>query len=409
MSHSSSPSTRALNSLWARHNAKWRRPAQIVGQWNDAGSVDPELLLYKVRGNWWETLASTDATLLVTREYEHLIMALCVVDGAPSLSFMELPHPSGLAVDPAKGVIHVASTRNPNQIVDLAPVTGYIDRLDADSDWFDKMGHSLVPIRSRFFPGCFYLHDLALVDGELYANSVGQNAVVRLAENGGYERVWWPRCIEIDDKPVFGQNYIQLNSIAAGKDLSSSFFSASTDRLSSRRPGHRNFPVEKRGVIFSGATREPMARGLTRPHSARLHSERIWVDNSGYGEFGIIADESFAPIARLPGWTRGLGFAGQTAFVGSSRVIPRFKQYAPGLEVEKSVCGIHAVDIESGRVLGSIVWPFGNQIFAIELVPRQLTQGFPFFVNGKRFHQKQKRLFYTFTIDHNTGSNAHER
>jgi hypothetical protein len=67
------------------------------------------------------------------------------------------------------------------------------------------------------------------------------------------------------------------------------------------------------------------------------------------------------------------------------------------------------VDIESGRVLGSIVWPFGNQIFAIELVPRQLTQGFPFFVNGKRFHQKQKRLFYTFTIDHNTGSNAHER
>src|SRR5207253_8648852 len=98
--------------------------------------------------------------------------------------------------------------------------------------------------------------------------------------------------------------HTQLNSIAAGSDLKNSFFSASCDRISSRRPGHKNFPVDGRGVIFSGATREPMARGLTRPHSARLHERKVWVDNSGYGEFGFIEDEQLSVISKLPGWTR---------------------------------------------------------------------------------------------------------
>src|SRR5262249_14340443 len=162
---------------------------------------------------------------------------------------------------------------------------------------------------------------------------VGQNAIIRLYDDGRYERVWWPRCIETEAGPVIGQNHIQLNSIAAGKNLQNSYFSASAERLSARRPGHKNFPVDKRGVIFSGKTREPMARGLTRPHSARLHQGRVWVDNSGYGELGVAESGGFEPIVRLPGWTRGLCFHGQVAFVGTSRVIPRFQHYAPGLDV----------------------------------------------------------------------------
>ena len=57
------------------------------------------------------------------------------------------------------------------------------------------------------------------------------------------------------------------------------------------------------------------------------------------------------PVSRLPGWTRGLSFCKDVAFVGTSRVIPRFRHYAPGLDVERSVCALHAVD-SSGRVLG---------------------------------------------------------
>ncbi|HZP80101.1 MAG TPA: hypothetical protein VFB21_00560, partial [Chthonomonadaceae bacterium] len=89
-------------------------------------------------------------------------------------------------------------------------------------------------------------------------------------------------------------------------------------------------------------------------------------------------------------------FHGRIAFVGTSRVIPRFRQYAPGLDVEASVCGVHALDTVTGQVLGSLLWLYGNQIFAIEGVPREWTSGFPFPVGTRRATAREKQLFYTF-------------
>jgi len=380
---------------WARHDGEWRDPAQIVALWGDAGARDPGLLSYRARGSWWETLAALDVTLLVTREYEHLVVALTVADGAPRVSYLQVPHPSGLAVDTASGSVHLASTRNPNVVYELAPAAGRLARLDDRTD-SPSPGRPLVPVRARFLPGCLYLHDLAMIDGALHATAVGQNAIIRLHDDGRYARVWWPRCIEAASGPVFGRNHLQLNSIAAGPDLASSYFSASADRLSERRPGHRNFPVDGRGVIFSGATRDVVARGLTRPHSARLANGRLWVNNSGYGELGTIEDGHFVPILRLPGWTRGLAFSGSVAFVGTSRVLPRFRRYAPGLDLETSLCGVHAVDTASGRVLGSLLWPAGNQIFAIDCAPTKLTSGFPFRGGRPRSRRQERALFYAF-------------
>jgi hypothetical protein len=97
-------------------------------------------------------------------------------------------------------------------------------------------------------------------------------------------------------------------------------------------------------------------------------------------------------VCRLPGWTRGLCVHDGIAFVGTSRVIPRFRQYAPGLDDARSVCGVHAVDLRSGEVLGSLRWPLGNQIFAVEWVPADFSLGFPFPV-GRR---SARSLFYRF-------------
>ncbi len=383
----------AADALWSRHHAAWRDPAQVASQWQDAAATDPETLRYAASGAFWDVLAAAKITLLVTREYEHLMMALGADCTGPAVSFMPLPHPSGLAVDRGRGVVHVASTRNPNQVYDLRPVTDLLPRLDVKAG--PVTDRPLVPARSRFYPGCLYMHDLALVGGSLYANAVGQNAVVRLGGDGQYERVWWPKCVETPRGPVFGRNHLQLNSIAAGPTVRQSYFSASTDRVSARRPGMRNFPVDRRGVLFAGRTREVFARGLTRPHSARLHEGRVWVDNSGYGELGFAEGGAFRPVVKLPGWTRGLCFCGGVAFVGTSRVIPRFRQYAPGLDVDASVCGVHAVEVKSGRVLGGLTWPAGNQIFAIDWIDRAVATGFPFAAAGRRA-AKEKALFYCY-------------
>ncbi|HKZ14999.1 MAG TPA: DUF4915 domain-containing protein [Solirubrobacterales bacterium] len=369
----------------------WRNPAAVVGGWVGATPVAAPLLRHRVRGDWWGALEESGATLLVSREYEHLLLALTVADGKPRITYMPLPHPSGIAFDERRGVVHVASTRNPNQLFELAPVTAVLER--GDRTVAPPAGRPLLPRRSRFLPGATYVHDLAMVGGALHANAVGENAVIEVGEE--IRRAWWPRCIEVEGEPAFDRNYIQLNSIAAGPDLASSFFSASSTEIASRRPGHRNYPVDRRGVIFSGATREPVAGGLTRPHSARLHGGELWVDDSGYGEVGRVADGRFETLARLPGWTRGLGLVGDTAFVATSRVIARFAAYAPGLRVEEARCGLHAVDLGSGEVRGSIFWPAGDQVFAIEPLPRAFSLGFPHAASGGQ-RAAVDDLFYAF-------------
>jgi uncharacterized protein (TIGR03032 family) len=352
-----------MNPLHEKHHQMLRDPAQITGLWSESG-IHPKLLEHDADKGWKRTLERLGVTLLVTREYEHLVLAI----NHQATTWIHLPHPSGLVVDHSKETVHLACTRNPNILMEFR-------------------GETLLPTRARFLPGSLYLHDLAIIGSDLYGNAVGQNAIVRLDYDLGDERVWWPKCIG-DRKPVFDKNHIQLNSIAAGKTLKDSFFSATSDQVTQKVPGDPDFPVDGRGGIFSGRTREMVVRGLTRPHSVRFYKKELWVDNSGYGEVGPIIGNRFEPILKLESWTRGLCFVKDVLFVGVSKVLPKFHSYAPGLDHHKSRCGIVAIDPVSEKILGRITWPHGNQIFAIDWMKRAC---FPF--GGKR---DVKKTFYLF-------------
>ena len=115
-----------LNRLWSRHSAEWRDPAQICSQWRDAAAVEPGLLRHRVSGAWWATLQRLNITLMVTREYEHLVIAMSALGGKPNVTFLALPHPSGLCVDRRRKRVFIASTRNPNQVFEFRPVSGYL-------------------------------------------------------------------------------------------------------------------------------------------------------------------------------------------------------------------------------------------------------------------------------------------
>jgi uncharacterized protein (TIGR03032 family) len=366
--------------------------AAVASQWHGASAVDRALLHGRASGPWWELLAERRITLIVSREYEHLLIAMRADARGPELSFFPLPHPSGLAFDRRRGAIHVASTRNPNQVFTFAPVAAVREREGISSAIAER--RPLVPVASSFFAGCLYLHDLAMIGGDLYGTATGENAVVRLGAGGRVTRVWWPRCIERDRRPLFERNHIQLNAIAAGTTVATSYFAASSIEVARRRPGHRNYPVDGRGVVLSGASREPIAFGLTRPHSLRRQAGRLWVANSGHGEVGFISKDRFQAVTKLPGWTRGLCLDRDLAFVGTSRVIPRFRAYAPGVDVDRSICGVHAIDLKSGAIRASFTWPAGNQIFAIDQVPSHITGGFP--LSLRRAGRRERELFYAF-------------
>lgn len=381
------------STLWERQHLSWRDPLQVASHWHEAKQVDSRLLRYRASRGWWDALDAANVTLIVSREYEHLLLAITIRDGSPSISYFPLPHPSGVAFDAKHAKLWVASTRNPNQLVSFQPVDTLLPRGDVRA--ISPVEKPMTPRSTVFLPGCYYIHDLAIIQGDLHANSVGQNVVVRL-NDAGVEAVWWPRSVERNGRPATDRNYLQLNSIAAGSSVGTSFYSASTAAPGRYRPGQLLFPVDGRGVVFSGETREVYTTGLTRPHSARFIAEELWIDNSGYGEFGRAVHGKFEPALKMPGWTRGLCFANDIGFVGTSRVIPRFSRYAPGLDSEKSVCGVHAIDMKTLSVLGSLIWPFGNQIFAIEPVPRTWTGGFPSRAGRSRSLERESALFYTF-------------
>jgi uncharacterized protein (TIGR03032 family) len=389
-------SARQLAEMWIRHAAEWRDTAQVCSQWREAAGTDPRLLESRASKGWWATLEQLGITLIVTREYEHLVFAISaspLVKGRPRTTFFPLPHPSGLAVNRKEHKLYVASTRNPNQILTFKPMSSLLDRSDVKIP--RDPGSPLMPAIAAHYPGSLYIHDLAMLGSRLHANAVGHNAVIRLEEGNGFERVWWPKCVEQNGAPVFSRNHIQLNSIAAGKTLAQSFFTASSDKIGRLRPGHLHYPVDGQGVIFSGATREPMCTGLTRPHSARLRNKEIWVDNSGYGEVGLVQDGRLQVVNKLPGWTRGLCIIGDVAFVGTSRIVPKYARYAPGLDVSSSVCAVHAISCKTGALLGSLEWPYGNQIFSIEWMHSSVTTGFPFEVPYRK-HKRETVLFYSY-------------
>ena len=60
------------------------------------------------------------------------LLLFLLVDGIPQISYFSMPHPSGIVFDKNKELLYVASTRNPNQIYDLAPVDKLVKRLDID-------------------------------------------------------------------------------------------------------------------------------------------------------------------------------------------------------------------------------------------------------------------------------------
>ncbi len=123
-------------------------------------------------------------------------------------------------------------------------------------------------------------------------------------------------------------------------------------------------------------TGDVIVRGLSMPHSPRWHGGRLWVCESGAGTFGFIdpTTSRYTPIADVPGFTRGLDFAGGLAFIGLSQVresavfsgIPITERLA---ESERT-CGVCAVDLATGRVVALLRFESGVQeVFAVAVLP----------------------------------------
>ncbi|HEY9697361.1 MAG TPA: TIGR03032 family protein [Trichocoleus sp.] len=112
------------------------------------------------------------------------------------------------------------------------------------------------------------------------------------------------------------------------------------------------------GCVIDLQTNEIIAAGLSMPHSPRYYQGRLWLHQSGTGEFGYLdfSTGRFEPIAFCPGYLRGLAFLGNFAIVGLSR--PRGDRTFTGLALEEQLirkqteacCGVMVIDLQSGNI-----------------------------------------------------------
>jgi uncharacterized protein (TIGR03032 family) len=349
-------------------------------------AFDQSALNWIEQGPFWDTLAAKGVTLAVSREYEHFILLLSAQNGWPRQSPLPLPHPSGMAFDAQTQTLLVTSTRTPNILFWLQALS--------DKDWSREIvpadivrpdGTLFLPRKSQLLPGSLYIHEIVKRGADIMATVTGHNFVARLDDNG-WTRLWWPAALDRLGNDAFRTNFFQLNGMAAGPSLDTSFFTAFSDLAEGVKPWKQGYGPCGKGVIFSGQTRDAICRDLTCPHSPRLRDEQLWVCNSGHGTLSRVegyralspASARSETVARLPGFTRGLAFLDNLAFVGLSRVIPAYEAYAPGVAAAESVCGISIVDLRTGQTMASLVWPTGYQIFDIQLLPGISSGCLPF-------------------------------
>jgi uncharacterized protein (TIGR03032 family) len=130
------------------------------------------------------------------------------------------------------------------------------------------------------------------------------------------------------------------------------------------------------GVLIDVDSGEVMTRGLSMPHSPRWYGGRLWVCESGAGTLGFVDLDTgkYEAVAEVPGFTRGVEFAGNFAFVGLSQV--RESAVFSGIPIterltaEQRTCGVCVIDLTSGQAVALLRFTSGVQeVFAVTVLP----------------------------------------
>lgn len=132
------------------------------------------------------------------------------------------------------------------------------------------------------------------------------------------------------------------------------------------------------GCVMDISTNQAIATGLSMPHSPRWYNEKLWLLNSGRGEFGYLDLERgvFEAVAFCPGYLRGLSFCGDFAVVGISK--PRHNKTFSGLALDEQLqakqaqarCGLLVIDLRSGDIVHSLrIEGVVEELYDVQVLP----------------------------------------
>lgn len=128
------------------------------------------------------------------------------------------------------------------------------------------------------------------------------------------------------------------------------------------------------GLLMDISDNRIIAESLSMPHSPRWYRDTLWVLESGEGSLATVDLKSgkLTTVCTLPGFTRGLDFYGDFAFIGLSQV--RESAIFSGLPLterdEPRHCGVWVVNINTGETVAFLRFEGSVQeIFAVQALP----------------------------------------
>ncbi len=324
-----------------------------------------------------DLLHQLQATLLVSTYQANKLLAVRASGPGLSTLVRTFERPMGLAVDGSRLAL---GTRKEVWIFrnapDIAPRVEPAGTHDA----------CFLP-RSSHVTGDIGIHEIAWSGEELWLVSTRFSCLATLSPDYSFVPRWRPPFISA----IAAEDRCHLNGLAM-VDGQPQYVSAlgTTDT----RDGWRADKPHG-GCIMDVPSGQFVTRGLSMPHSPRWHDGHLWVLESGTGRLLRVdrATGSRETVIELPGFTRGLALVGPIALIGLSRIRPTSAMDGVPIAERREAlqCGIAAVDLRSGRLLGLLEFQTAvEEIFDVQLLP------------GIRFPEvigfQKESLHHTFVI-----------
>lgn len=286
-------------------------------------------------------LASTGGSLAFTTYQGGKVFFLGVKpDGKLAVFERSFPRCMGLAVTPDARTLLMATQVQLYRFDNILPEGGRQGDFDA-----------VYAPHQTWITGDIDIHDVGIgSDGRpVFANTLF-SCLATTAEGHSFRPIWRPPFVSA----LVPEDRCHLNGLAMEDGRAAYVTCVSRSDVSD---GWRDRRTDG-GVVVDVASGEIVGSGLSMPHSPRLYEGRLWLVNSGTGEFGWIdlADGRFTPVTFCPGYARGLTFVGGFAVVGLSRA--RENRTFAGLALDEGLnshdaearTGLLVIDLTSGAI-----------------------------------------------------------
>ncbi len=322
---------------------------------DSASARDVREVQYTASGNLASILEQLNISLLVSTYQAGKLVSVGAHGGQLRFSFHSFGQVMGVAV--GKDRIAVGAQRQIHFLKSANDVAPQLEPAgEFDSCWLD---------RTAFTTGRIHGHDLAWGSDGLWVVNTLFSCLCTLSSEYNFIPRWRPPFVSA----LIDQDRCHLNGMAM-QDGVPRFVTVLAE---SDEPAGWRVVKATGGAIVDVASGSTILRELCMPHSPRLHQGQLWVLNSGKGEIGQVdvGEGRYQSVATLPGYTRGLSFSGDLAFVGLSRI--RETNIFGGLPIcehhEDLQCGVAVVDIQSGRTIATLQFQSGvEEVFAVEVI-----------------------------------------